>query len=197
MKKILSNFGMAMLGFVIILLFCRVECNSSDDPTTQLPEDPEKCGPKVVNSKWWMDQVQLNPESHYSHHEDGWAIYSYNPGASYSNVCTHKHITGYFKIGIYSEFMAKVKVNAEIVYGILFTYPITEWHSDEQIITWEKKADFNFGIKGSFGEGPGWYFPTLTVLVEYQGDVELTHAFFRQAITEIAIYSECYKYKEN
>jgi hypothetical protein len=127
---------------------------------------------------------------------EGWAYYDFSIGQSQENVCTHKHVTGRFLVSTNKEYTARTRIKAEVMYGILFTYPITSWEH-EYTYGWDtKKQDFDVGLKGAFGDGPGWFFPIVTVSVEDQGSDQLNHEFFKKAVDKVLIDWYYYDYKE-
>jgi hypothetical protein len=195
MKHISKVSALVFASIMFIFLFCGVTCdNEPDDSTLGVPE---KCGPKKFDDIQWSSLVFSNlfPAEHFIATEEGLTYYSYSVPGSYDNVCPHEHVSGAFKVMMLPEVADKVVMNAEIAYGILHTYPITEWDFSFEDPHYVRYREFNFGISHLYGEDPGWFFPTLTIAIEYQGDLQLTHDYFEQNVFSIEIKSAWYEYK--
>ena len=187
------NTGMALLGMLVFFLFSSTTCSDDEGPK-QLPEE-EDCGPKVTGAKT-LGIAQINPADYYSYTEEGYAYYSFsNP--SLEHVCALKHIKGKFYYFAVPEHADEIEVSAEVVYGILFTYPIGaySWKGEsfgESVLV---ETEYDFGIKHVYGEDPGWFMPIMTISILDQGSVEANHELFRNAILEVGLRWEYYAWK--
>lgn len=198
MKTLFSTPALFLFYVLSLSLFCRVECTDSADD----PQQPELCGSEENEFHFWkkydsaVPDNELKPGDHYIATKEGWAYYEFAIDQSVENVCPDKHITGSFELWVHSDAADKIKQTAEIMYGILYTHPIASWevfYGD--IISDKRTGKFDFGIKHLFGEEAGWFFPTMTIIVEDQGDVELTHSFLKSNVSYVSITCSYYRMK--
>jgi len=191
MKKPILPLLVPVLGILVFCLFANLECNDDskqDDPT---PEPEDKCGPLKTLEKAWLN-ASLSPATYYNYVENGWAVYTYSV-PSVDDVCAHKHVSILFFITVKDGYGADVLYEAEVMYGILYTYPVKTWEGYQG----SYMGTANFGMSFLYGDDPGYFFPLMTVKVRDQGDPNANYGFFLEAIEAIHIEYKYYKWKDN
>lgn len=196
MKKIFSFSGMALVGLSVILLFCRVDCSTKEGEKDPVEED--LCGPQIIiDTTWILEADNLSPEAHFSYIQDGKAVYSYILPTK-EKVCAHKHLSGSFSISIRPDYVDQVTQTAEVVYGFLYSYPITKWDAGvDELNNTVWISTYNFGIKHVYGDEPGWFFPVFYVGFEDQGSEELNNDYFENAVRFIKFWIIYFEWKDN
>lgn len=195
MRNKLHIAGLLLFGFISIFLFSSVECNSKEGEKE--PVQGELCGKTKNTFEYWeKSNGTLDPASHYVYIEEGKAIYTYSI-PSVSDVCTHKHISGSFIIYFLPDAGGQISKTAEVVYGILHTYPINDWSYGGSGGEHYVRADFDFGINHLYGDEPGWFFPMLYIGIDDQGSDENNHILFNELITKVSIYTSYRIWKDN
>jgi len=193
MKKPTFSLLVPLIGILSFCLFANLECNEEskqDDPT---PEEPDKCGP-IVN----LDRTfELSPATHYNGVESGWAIFTYSL-PSVDDVCAHKHIKLWFEIVYKKSYGTDILYEAEVMYGIFYTYPVKNWStsggSGSSAIAY---APVEFGMLSPYGDDPGYFYPFMTVKIRSQGDEYANYAFFLEVVEKVCITYQYYKWKDN
>lgn len=191
---------MPLIGIVALCLFSGLQ-QCSTDTKDKDPEqvEPDKCGPRVTDHNVHFGpffQIALNPEEHYNYVENGWAFYTYTLSSA-EDVCAHEHINVEFRIQTWAEFGTDITYEAEVMYGILYTYPVMNWNSDNVGNELLMFAKVNFGMSFLYGDEPGYFYPILTIKVRDQGSPEANHAFFSEAIVSLEILSDYFRWEDN
>jgi len=190
MKRLFTRIGLIFLGLLFLFPIFGVQCNDDE------PEEPDKCGKYVSITKEWPNDF-LEPASQYLYMEDGYYVYEYSPG-SIDDVCPHKHITGSIEFCLDPSHGTNVMYSAEVVYGILFTYPILEWDQDDYTEPYSLyTGNFEFGMKSVYGDSPGWFLPIVRIYILNQGSDQATHFMMINVINHIKLRYNYYEYKEN
>jgi hypothetical protein len=200
MKGIFSLTGMALLGLLVILLFCRVDCTGSkeDNPPAESP-----CGPHRDIVKCWGaftgDICSNLSETSYQYSINGdMAICTFTIDAI-EDICAHNHIKGSFLVDLLPGNTTEVEIVAEILYGVLYTYPINEleWVINPGADYVTKEAKFNFGMKFLYGDEPGYAFPILKISFQDQGSESENEGFFLDHVIGVWIKVEYDQWKDN
>jgi len=201
MKQILSMTSLILLGTLAILLLSGVECNDTSEDENP-PSDPEeKCGDYKYLVNIWYTEISvgmelLNPEANFSSVQDGWAYYSFHLGPV-EDICAHQHVWGTYEILYDRTYAQDVRFEAEVMYGVLFTHPITKWEMFSSDISFTRKANYEFGMKYPYGDSKGYAFPYLSVGIKNQGFEEDNHRFLKELIWNIKLEFNYYKWKDN
>jgi hypothetical protein len=114
------------------------------------------------------------------------------------DVCAHNHIVGQIDISINKNYSSIFFYECEVVYGVLFTYPLMDWNShelDEDNIVYT--SIFEFGMKNVYGDDPGWFMPIVRINIKNQGSEEENHALMESTMNRIRIQCQYYKWKDN
>lgn len=191
---------MPLIGVVALCLFSGLH-QCSTDTKNKDPEqvEPDKCGPRVIDHNVRFGSFYPNalaPEVHYNYVDNGWAFYTYTL-SSVEDVCAHVHVNVEFRIQTWAEYGTDMTYEAEVMYGILYTYQVKDWNSDDVGNELFMTAKANFGMSFLYGDEPGYFFPILTIKVRDQGSPEANHSFFSEAIVSIEILSDYYRWKDN
>jgi len=192
-----------LAGFACIIaffLFSGLECNNEEDPKPDdPPPEPEKCGEKIVDRKWFesFNAEDLKQRCTFNQ-ENGVSTFSFS-APSQENICPHEHLN----ITLEIIFFKSIEINrfassADIMYGIFFNYPVQKenWKYSSDANYQYLKANVNFGIKGSFGDDPGWYRTFLDIFIIGTNGCEDGAKYFIDNVYMIKIGWEHYKYKE-
>lgn len=167
MKLTASSTILCIVCLFTFILFSGLECNDSGDPPDITPE-PEKCGQKIVDRKWFEDFSTEDLKQRCTfNQENGISTFSFS-APSQENVCPHKHLNITIEIIFQKSLdIYHFAASADIMYGILFNYPVVEevWKYSSDSNYQYLKATVNFGIKGSFGDDPGWYRIFLDIFI--------------------------------
>lgn len=191
MKRLLTRIGLILLGLIFIFPIYGVKCNDNDEP-----EEPDMCGDVQTKVIEWTDQF-LQPEAHFVYEEEGFYIYEYSV-VTIEDVCAYNHVAGTINIGRHYLWAQEAQFEAEVVYGIFFTYPILEWESETYGTEHTNyKGTFEFGMKHVYGNDPGWFLPVIRLSVWYQGSDEETHQSVEDAIDYINLVYTYYMWKDN
>ncbi len=202
MKKTVQFWAFALICILIFLLFSSLECNESSKEVQPIPEEPEECGPKDKSKQriWAEGYYSIIPQDHFSTTDNGWAFYSFSI-PTIENVCALKHVRVGFDISYDPSHGDDILYEAEVMYGVLYTYPaVTQWNAMPSstipgyVTSWWWAE---FGMKFLYGEDPGWMFPIMTIMIRDQGTIEANHHFFSENIKWISISPEYYKWKDN
>jgi len=191
MKTIPYRIGLILLCLIFVFPFYGVKCTDNDEP-----EEPDMCGQVQTKTiEWSYDYLQ--PEENFVYVEEGFYVYDYSPAVT-EDVCAYRHVAGTVRIGMHHLYIQEVLYEAEVVYGVLFTYPILEWDSEaygsDHI---QYKGTFEFGMKHVYGDEPGWFLPVIRIFVWDQGTAEDTHEVLRTAIDYINLVYTYYEWQDN
>ena len=189
MNKIFLRVGLLFAGLVMISTFFGGMCDSDDEPV-----EPDKCGPIVQKYKKWINTGNLDPADHYIYSEEGLAIYEYAIELI-DDVCAHQHIKGRFEVEKYIN--TSLIYQAEVVYGLFNTYPITDWTLDEYGDAGLATGKFELGMKSVYGDEPGWLLPILKIYFAEGASLEETHEAFKEGVNHVLIEYEYYQWKDN
>ena len=181
--------GLLFVSLVMITTLFGGMCDPDDEPA-----EPDKCGPIVQKYKKWINTENLNPADHYTYSENGLAIYEYAIELI-DNVCAYQHIKGKFEVEKYIN--TSLIYHAEVVYGVLYTYPITDWTLNEYSDAGLATGKFEFGMKSLYGDEPGWFLPMIRIYFGESGSLEETHEAFKERINYVLIEYEYYQWKDN
>lgn len=187
-------FRLSLLSIcsVVILLFYGVDCSPDKDE----PEEPDQCG-AFVDDYYSHDLLNVDPADRYMYLDNGYAYYDYS-AKLVSDVCAYKHVTGTISIGIYNDYKELVDYSAEVVYGVLYAYPIDVWEASEFTYYGTKyEGEYEFGMKHLYEDEPGWFLPTVTILIKDQGTPEKNHELFQKAIGLVHYRYKYYKIRED
>ena len=195
MKKLILHSITGVACILAFFLFSATTCN--DKGSLGNPE-PEKCGEKIVDRKWFEDfnaedllqRCTYDPETRVS-------IFGFS-APSQENVCPHEHLNITLEIITCKEPDPFIGARADIMYGILFNYPVEKeiWTKTSDANYNYIKATINFGIKGSFGDDPGWYSIFVDIVVQNSNSCDFAAERFINNIYMIKIEWEHYEYKE-
>jgi hypothetical protein len=192
MRKRLTRLGLYFICLVFISTFFGGLCNPEDDDAGE----PEKCGALVQKYKKWKNTDDLNPADHFVKVDGSFAIYEYAIELI-DNVCAHQHIKGTFEVEKY--LYTSLIYQAEVVYGVMFTYPIGSdlWTLNEYGDAGLATAKFEFGMKNVYGDDPGWFLPMIKIFFPASDSLEETHKAFKERINYVLIEYEYYQWKDN
>lgn len=183
------------------MLFSSLQCNDDNSPEIFPPDEEDECG-AVVSSEFLINPANLTTSDlDKSYMLDGpIAIYTFTIPTK-EDVCPYKHVEVKYTLSMNwpvsnHNFNA---YRAEILYGILFNYPLNQDHwkileSAEDVLLVEGTA--NFGIAVSAGDDPGWYKPFFYIHLDSTGDKEKDHENFKGLVRAIKIEWRHYKYKQ-
>ena len=197
MKNFISFSIAATTCLFVLFLFTGTECN--DSGALGNPE-PEKCGTKIVDRKWFesFNAEDLKQQCTFNQ-ENGVSTYSFS-APSQENICPHEHLNITFEIVFHKSLdINRFALGADIMYGILFNYPVQEesWKYSTDANYQYLKANVNFGIKGSFGDDPGWYRIFLDLFIIGSGGCDNGTVLFIDNVYMIKIGWEHYEYKDS
>jgi hypothetical protein len=195
MKRSLTSFGLVMASLFTFILLCGVECNNKKDEDD--PDGPDLCGdPHFLNKSWEYYNNTLIPADHFVAVEEGKAIYTFSVPTIF-NICTHKHLEGYFYIQVKKSYADKVTFAAEIIYRVVFIYYVGPWEYSGVDENYEYEASIDLGMNDVFGEDPGHFFPIINISIPDQGSAAANNAYFENAIYNIRISVRYYDWKDN
>jgi len=199
--KSLNSFS--VLGVVLTLiffLFAGLECKDSEnDPPEPVEPEPEKCGEKVSDRKWFVDFTTEGLKEISTFDETNRvATFSFSAQGQ-EDVCPYEHVKVKIQIiGYTGANFTRYGFNVDILYGIFFSYKLTSEHftitHDANYTYFDAVADF--GLSPSAGDGPGWYSPFLDIHIINKEDIDDAVYDFEHAIYMIKIDWEHRKYKE-
>ena len=199
MKKSILYSITGVACILAFFLFSGLECNDSGDPPGITPE-PEKCGTKMVDRKWFesFNAEDLQQQCTFNQ-ETAVSTFSFS-APSQENVCPHEHLNITIEIIFHKSLeINRFAAGADIMYGILFNYPVQEesWKYSSDANYQYLKANVNFGIKGSFGDDPGWYRIFLDIFIIGTAGCEDGAKYFIDNVYMIKIGWEHYEYKDS